>query len=249
MVLARQGANVAIGDINMENASEVGKEVEALGRKSLAVHLDVTSQESADRAVSEVLASWDQLDILVNNAGVVSAPDTPPSGDDREEDWDVTFNINVKGVVHCCNAVIPHFKDRRYGKIINISSTAARAPRALRFSYRCSKAAVNLYTSSLALKLAPHNINVNGIGPGVVWTAFHWGMMTDFQKQGVAEYIDKTSDDFYDIFVEKNVNTLVPLKRAQTPEDIGKTVAFLASEDACNITGQTIHVDGGITVY
>jgi NAD(P)-dependent dehydrogenase (short-subunit alcohol dehydrogenase family) len=249
IVLAQQGADVAIGDINLENASTVAKEVEALGRKTLPVRLDVTSRESANQAVSDVLAAWDHLDILVNNAGVVSAPGTPPGGDDREEDWDTTFNTNVKGVVHCCEAVIPHFKDRQYGKIINISSTAGRNPRPVRLSYRCSKAAVNLFTSSLALKLSPYNINVNGIGPGMVWTAFHWQMMTDFQKQGATDYIDKGFHEFYDLFIEKNVNTMVPLKREQTPEDIGKMVAFLASEDARNITGQTIHVDGGLTMF
>jgi NAD(P)-dependent dehydrogenase (short-subunit alcohol dehydrogenase family) len=243
LILAAQGADVAIGDVNVENASNVSQEVTALNTRGMALRLDVTSQASANEAVSRIIEEWGHLDILVNNAGVDGAPGMG-DGDEREEDWDVTFNINVKGVVHCANAVEPHFTQRRYGKVINIASVAGRAPRPTGSHYAASKAAVISYTRSLAARWAPHDVNVNGIAPGRVWTPFHQGKMAVRQRRGDPAL---ASREPHDVFVE-DLKDVTPLGRGQTPEDIGKLAAFLASDDAGNITGQTIGLDGGMVM-
>ena len=160
MMLAEQGPSVAITDVISERATEVAAEMS--DARTMTIPLDVTDQESADKAVRSVISEWGALDILINNAGVSSAPNRQ-QGEEREEDWDVTFAINVKGVMHCCNAAIPHMRDRHYGKIVNIGSQASHSPRRSGGSYAVSKAAVLRYTKGLAETLAPHNINVNAI--------------------------------------------------------------------------------------
>ena len=241
LIQAEQGADVAVGDINVESATKVAHEVEELGRKALALYLDVTSQEIAKKVVAEILTAWGHLDILINNAGVANAPN-PVGGEDREEDWDMTFNINVKGVMHCTKAVMPHFMERKYGKIINIASIAGRAPRPTSAHYACSKAAVIHYTRSMAARLASYNVNVNGIGPGRVWTPFHENMLRELQERGDPRLANR---DLHQVFVE-SLKDVTPLGREQTPEDVAKLAAFLVSEDARNITGQCIPLDGGM---
>ena len=123
-VLAEQGAMVAVTDLDADTARSVAEEIGE--SRSLALELDVTDRGSADRAVQSVLTEWGGLEILVNNAGVASAPGRRVDEGDREVDWDVTFDINVKGVVHCTEAALPHMRERRYGKIINIAGLGAR---------------------------------------------------------------------------------------------------------------------------
>lgn len=244
LVLAEQGADVAIGDIDTGVGSQVAEEIKAMGRNARVLNFDVTNQESVEKGVNEVVKAWGHLDILVNNAGVANAPG-PVSGMDTEKDWDVTYDINVKGVVHCTKAVMDHFMERRYGKIVNIASIAGRAPRPTSAHYAASKAAVISYTKSMAAKLAPFNVNVNGIGPGRVWTPFHQNVMLMRQRNGDPSLQGKTLDDMHEMFVQ-SLKDVTPLGREQTPEDVGKLAAFLASEDARNITGQTIPLDGGM---
>ena len=247
LVLAEQGADVAVADIVLENGKKVAREVEAKGRKAMALLLDVTSQESANKAVQSVIAAWGHLDILVNNAGIGRAPGFVD--EDREVDWEMILDINVKGVMHCVKAVSPHFKERKYGKIINIASGAGRGPLIRGGTnpgtgsspYGASKAAVINYTKYLAAGLGPYNINVNAICPGFVWTFFHEERYTDMKKRQAPALSGKEP---YQAFVD-SIKGYVPLGREQTPEDIGKMAAFLASEDAKNISGQSMHVDGG----
>ena len=238
LMLAAQNASVAVSDIDDRLAAAVA--AETTEAKTMTLQLDVTDQASAERAVQRVISEWGALDILINNAGVASAPNRT-SGEDREEDWDVTFAINVKGAVHCCNAVIPHMRGRSFGKIINIASMAGHPGRRSVGAYAASKAAVLRYTKGLAVSLAPHNINVNAICPGAVWTRF--------QEAGAQarQSVDPSlaGKDPEQIFRDQ-YEPVIPLGRAQTPEDIGKMAAFLASEDARNVTGQCIHVDGGV---
>ncbi|MDP2952607.1 MAG: SDR family oxidoreductase, partial [Chloroflexota bacterium] len=184
------------------------------------------------------------LDILINNAGLANAPGAMDAKEDREEDWDVTFDINVKGTVHCTKAVERHFMERKYGKIINISSVAGRLPRPTSPHYASSKAAVISYTRSIAAKLAPYNVNVNAIGPGRVWTPFHEDMLRERQRRGAANLQGR---NLHEVFVE-SLKDVTPLGREQTPEDVAKLAAFLVSEDARNITGQCIPLDGGMAM-
>lgn len=235
--LAAQGASVAVTDLKEEWARGTADDIS--GPPTLALELDVTDKASTDATVQRVISEWGQLDILVNNAGIPSA--SVVGGEESEEDWDRTFAVNVKGTVHCCNAAIPHMKDRRYGKIINIASMAGHSSRRVPGAYGASKAAVLRHTKGLADSLAAHNINVNAICPGAIWTRF--------QKEG-AEASRSRDPSLADtpleqIFLDR-YESVIPLGRPQTPEDIGKMAAFLASEDARNVTGQCIHVDGGV---
>ena len=237
-VMAEQGASVAIADLNVEWAEETAKII--TDGKTLVLPIDVTDSSSVEQAIQRVISEWGALDILVNNAGVGSAPNRE-GGEDREVDWDVTFNINVKGVVRCCDVAIPHMRERNYGKIINIASMAGHSPRRSGGAYAVSKAAVLRYTKGLAHTLAPHNINVNAICPGAVWSRFQEAGSLNRQRQDAS----LAGQDLEQIFKD-NYEPITPLGRAQTPEDIGKMAAFLASEDSRNVTGQCLHVDGGM---
>jgi len=241
--MAEQGADVAIADINDEGAAKVAEEVKALGRKSFAVHMDVTDKATVDRGVADVIAGFGHLDILVNNAGVAGAPGSTGTAW-RDEDWDFTWKVNVKGLMWVTEAVIPHFKERRYGKIINLASVAGRLARYPTAYYGTTKCAVILYTQACAAELAPDNINVNGICPGRLWTQFWQDWMGNRARQGDPAMEGKETSEVFD----EAAKASIPLGRAQTPEDMGAMAAFLASEDGRNITGQSIQVDGGIVM-
>ena len=221
LVLAQQGAKVAIADMAAEEALAVAEEIRRLGREALELEVDVTNREQVDAAVSRARDTFGQVDILVNNAGIGG------------RDWQAIFAVNVMGVVHCCEAVVPHMKERQYGKIITIGSQGGHAARRTGGAYPASKAAVLRYTKGLAFELATMNINVNAVCPGAVWTAIHW----DRDDTGDAD----AHQEFLDLY-----EGVIPMGRTQTAEDIGKAVAFLASDDAANITGQCLHVDGGV---
>ena len=249
--LAEQGANVAIADINDEGAIAVADEVKAFDRMGMAVHMDVTDNASVEKCVNDVIAGFGHLDILVNNAGVGRLPGHAGSGldDDWEANWNAVMDINVQGIMRCTKAVLGHFMDRKYGKIINTASGAGRGPiwwgppkgLALMSSpYGPSKAAVINYTQYVAASVAEYNINVNAICPGQVWTAFHEPSILAL-KNADASLSEK---DSHELFAE-NALDLIPLGREQTPEEIGNLVAFLASDDAGSLTGQSIHIDGG----
>jgi len=243
LCLADQGANVAVADINEDGATSVVEKVESMGRKSLSVNIDTMVKHSVELGISQVIKSFGHLDILVNNAGVGRLKGSTGSSleDDWEENWATVMEINVQGVMRCTKAVLGHFISRNYGKIINTASGAGRGPiwwgpakgsEKMGDPYGPSKAAVINYTQYLAASLASHNINVNAICPGQVWTAFHGKNPED------------ASGDLHKAFSQKSKD-LIPLGREQTPEEIGKLVAFLASDDASSITGQSIHIDGG----
>ena len=241
--MAEQGADVAIADINDEGAAKVVEEVKALGRKSFAVHMDVTDKATVEKGVADVIAGFGHLDILVNNAGVSGAPGSTGTTW-RDEDWDFTWKVNVKGLMWVTEAVVPHFKERRYGKIVNIASVAGRIARYPTSYYGTTKTAVIQYTKACAAEWAPDNINVNGVCPGRLWTQFWQDWIGNRIEQGDPTIKGKTAQEVFD----EAAKASVPLGRAQTPEDMGAMTAFLVSEDARNITGQSIQVDGGIVM-
>ena len=236
-VLAAQGAAVAVADLNDAAAEAVVSGI--TDARALALHLDVGDPASVERMMPCLLSEWGALDILVNNAGIRSATGEPRALD-LEEDWDATLNVNLRGTVRCCNAVVPHMRARRSGKIINVSSMAGHASRRIGGAYAVSKAAVLRYTKGLASDLAGDEINVNAICPGGVWTAFQES--GERARAGVDASVP--SAEVEKGFIER-YKTVIPLGRPQSPEDIGKAAAFLASDDARNITGQCLHVDGG----
>ncbi len=250
--LAAEGANVAIVDLNGETAARTAAELEAAGHRSLALEANVTDAADVERAVAEVLGTFGKIDILVNDVGGgvrQRRPEGKPRGepltfiDIDEEAWDGTFELNAKTQFLMCRAVVPHFIGRRYGKIVNIGSRLAVIPDPALFTYCVAKAAVVSFTRNLAMELTEHNINVNCVCPGDVLTpvierAFNRAIEANPANR------DKTPED---LFTEV-AGPRTALGRIQSPEDMGNAVVYLASEDAQNITGQALYVDGGQTM-
>jgi len=238
--LARNGADVAVADVDPGGAQQVADEILALGRRALAITVDVTDQASADRMAEDTVSHLGRIDILVNNAGIIGAPGWERRPRANDEDWDALYQVNVRGIARVTDAVAGHMKEARYGKIINISSGAGRQGQAEQTAYCISKAGVISLTQASALELAPYNINVNAICPGLLWTPM-WERIAD-RKAWLPENTEGlTPREVFD----QTVATRTPLGREQQPEDIGHLAAFLASDSAQNITGQAINVNGG----
>jgi meso-butanediol dehydrogenase / (S,S)-butanediol dehydrogenase / diacetyl reductase len=223
--LAVRGADVVVADLDPDMA---GAEE--------AVRVDVTDEGSVRDLVRDVIERHGRLDILVNNAGVSRSL---PFVDIDEAEWDRVFAVNVKGVYLACRAVVPHMTQRRYGKIVNISSMVGKEAIPLFVHYSASKFAVLGLTQGLAKEMAPYDVNVNAVCPGVVRTPL-WEPLLDqlSATKGI------TRDQAFDEFVSG-----IPLGRPQEPEDIGAVVAFLASDRARNMTGQGINVTGGMQLH
>ena len=256
LVLAQQGADVAIGDVQVDRAEKVAEEVRRRGRLAFAFHLDVSSRASARKAAARVVSEWGRIDILVNNAGVAGGP-ADAAGDGVEATWDHVLAINVKGVVNCTDAVMPYMAEARYGKIINIASVAGKpgdpiwmgasgpapedaSPPLGGSAYGASKAAVIRHTQLSAGAAAPFNINVNAICPSRMITPMGLEIARARQGSGEAD----AGEDLVELR-RKHVLQTNRFGRELEPLDIGNMAAFLASEDARNVTGQSINVDGG----
>lgn len=230
---AQEGANIAIGDINKEKITRVKAKVEALGRKALAMKCDVSKADEVEAIVERVIREFEKIDILVNNAGI-NIPH--PLWEFPEDDWDKLINVNLKSTYLMCKTVVSYMMERKYGKIINISSKSGGKTGSLWASGYCaSKAGVVGFTQSVALDLAPYNINVNAVCPGVIFTPL-WDSIASIYAQKNNIPVGKVKE----YYISK-----IPLGRPQTSESIAKVVAFLASEDAADITGQAISVTGG----
>ncbi len=241
--LAREGADIVVSDINLDAARRCVEMIEDTGRRGLAVRSDVTSEDDCKDLVNEARNAFGNLDILVNNAGHFGEQLGLPFTNQTEADWDDNYAVNVKGPFFLCKAVAPHMMERKYGKIINISSIAAKRDPQVLPAYAAAKNALLNLTRLVAKDLGPHNINVNAVCPGLVWTAF-WRKLAPLVARDNSDYTDLEPRQVFDLWVKQNT----PLQREQTPEDIGNLVAFLASEEARNITGQSIHVDGGTSM-
>jgi NAD(P)-dependent dehydrogenase (short-subunit alcohol dehydrogenase family) len=235
--LARAGADVAIADIDLESAEATAKEVEKLGRRTLVVRMDVTDTATIADAVARIEETLGEIAILVNNAGVVQDRIGVDLGD---ADFDRCYQVNLKGIWNCSTAVIPHFQRRGGGRIVNIASIAGRRGSPILAAYSASKAGAISLTQSLAAALGPQNVNVNAVCPGLLWTDM-WAKIEGMVRGNTApNVVDERAA--FDAYLEQNC----PLRREQTPADIGHAVAFLVSDRACNITGQALNVDGGI---
>lgn len=242
LCLAKEGADVAIADLQAEPAAKVAEEVKALGKKAMAVKTDVTNEEDFKTLFDKVKREWGRIDILVNNAGVASRPGNPFTHN-VEADWDLVWAVNVKSIFFACKAIAPHFIENKSGKIINIASIAGPMNSPNMPPYSVSKMGVITLTKILAKDLAAHGINVNAICPGILWTAF-WEETAQRMAKGGGPFAGMTPRQVF----ESRVQALVPLKREQTPEDIGWAAVFLASDQARNVTGQALHVDGGVVM-
>jgi len=274
LCFAEEGADVAIADIHPENAGQAAKKVEAMGRRALALSVDLTQDGAAQKTVRDTVDFFGRIDILVNNVGGVSAETLMQIGGNRaalgEETlpefmyfdspvWDRYYQLNLKTHVLLSQSATPYFIKQKSGKIINISSVSGRVPEPGHMPYGAMKAADISLTWSLARALAPYNINVNCICPGFVYTPL-WDMGATARHQMLRETKANgkelppglAADDLdrlnpKELWLKYIVLPSTPLGREQTEEDMGKAAVFLASDDARNITGQVLHVDGGMT--
>ncbi len=234
---SKEGAIIVAADINQVAAGELIREIKELGGEGLALKTDVANSFDVHNMVQETLVRFKQIDILVNNAGTGKAGRI---GEHKEEDWDKTMEVNLKGTFLCSQAVAQEMIPRRKGKIVNIASVAGKVGEEFIGAYCASKFAVIGLTQVLAKELGRYNINVNAICPGYVWTAL-WEDLARWFKENFSSLAEKSP---YEIFTRR-VEAVTPLRRPQVPEDIANLTAFLVSDEARNITGQAINVDGG----
>lgn len=243
--LAAEGARLALVDLDGADAEATAK---ALGVDAIGFAADVSQETQAADAVAKVAARFGGVDIVANNAGGGNpnlggvAVGNPFTNIDQAG-WDEQLATNLRTTFAVTKAAIPHLQRRGGGSIVNIASIAGLMPAVAIPAYGAAKAGVVALSKSLALELAVHNIRVNAICPGFLWTRA-WEMLAMYLKMTAPEYAEMAPRD---IFLEQ-CKRGIPLGREQTPEDIGKLTVFLSSEDAANITGQVISVDGGITL-
>jgi len=228
---ADEGCSVAIVDVLAKEANDTVAEVSQKGGKGIAIKCDVSQSRQVQDMVDKVISTFGNVDILVNNAGILPAHKMPVT-DVTEELWDKVMAVNLKGGFLCCKAVTPYMKEKKYGKIINVSSLGAKFPPAPTIYYHAAKAGVLGMTYDLACELAAYNICVNAILPGFTRTP-----LQDIVVESIAD-----KEAYFLDFGKKNV----PMQRVGTPEDIAGVAVFLASELSAFVTGETIIVAGGM---
>jgi len=223
LALAKEGCDIVATDIDLEGAKQTAAQVEASGRKAIALRLDVANHAEAKEVVKAAMAKFGKIDILVNNAGVCAA--IKPFIETTEADWDKDISVNIKGVLNCTMAVLPSMIERKYGKIINISSGGGLDGGFNTAVYATAKGGVIIFTKALAKEVAPSGINVNCITPGFANTGF-----ARQAPPGMIENFAKT----------------IPLGRLTEVQDVANAVVFLASDVSSDIVGQTIKVAGTV---
>lgn len=223
--LAKQGANVAVNYAGSEAKAEaVVEELKALGVEAFKIQADVSNEASVKEMVKAVVSEFGSLDILVNNAGVTRDNLLMRM---KEEEFDDVININLKGVFLCTKAVTRQMMKQRAGRIINVASIVGVSGNPGQANYVAAKAGVIGLTKTTAKELASRNILVNAVAPGFISTDMT-DELTEEQKEAML--------------------AMIPLARLGDPEDVAKVVRFLATDDANYITGQTIHIDGGMVM-
>ena len=226
LALAAEGADVVINDVNLADADGTAQEVRAMGRRSMAIQADVTSETQVKEMVEQVIREWGGIDILVNNAGVASVLMVE---DMEKAEWDRIFDVIVGGTFNCSKAVIGTMKKKGGGKIVNIGSIAGvRTTQFAAANYAAAKAAVLGFTRQLAYELGPSQINVNAVNPFTTVTP----LLLAISPPGELE----------------RLKSRIPLRDLNKPEDVADAVVFLCSERARMITGTSINVDGGVTL-
>ncbi len=231
---AQEGAHLAVFDLDTEDQPLVRKlqeEIATLHRSCLYAKVDITQVQEVHQAVDKAIKTFGRIDILVNNAG--HGMDPIPLEDLEEEDWDCMIDLNLKGTYICTRAVIRHMQEQRSGRIINISSQAARSKSEIaNLPYASAKAGILGFTRNLAFELGPYGINVNAIAPGVVISGERIAKrMAGRPKKIVQQMLEQ-----------------IPLRRFGKPKDISGAAVFLASDKSSYITGATIDVNGGRTM-
>jgi 2-hydroxycyclohexanecarboxyl-CoA dehydrogenase len=223
LALAAEGADVAVFDVNLAGAGEVAAEVRAMGRRALALEVDVTDLARVEAATKEVVATLGRLDVLVNNVGWTP---NEPFADSGPETWTRIVAVNYVGTLNCTRAALAFMVPARRGRIVSIASDAARVGTPREAVYAGAKAAVMGFSKSLAAEVARHGITVNVVSPATVDTPLLRGMLTP-------EQIDR----------REKAN---PMGRLGQPSDVAAAVVFFASPGAGYVTGQVLSVNGGV---
>lgn len=222
--LAGEGAAIAVADVDLKPAEEVAQAIRAEGGQAVAVQVDVTNRSQVEQMLSAVLAQFDHVDVLANIAGIGM---WEPFLEIKDENWQKTLDVNLTGVFICSQVVARHMVARQIaGRIVNIASTNGLVAEADLAHYNASKFGVVGLTMSMAIDLAPHNIRVNSVCPGLIKTR-----MTEparLNPEWVADYLKR-----------------IPLHRFGEPEEVAAAVAYLASTDSGFITGHQLVIDGG----
>ena len=229
--LARDGRDIGVVDHDAAAAEATAVLVRALGRRACVATADVARRDAVRDAVVQVTAALGEIDVLVNNAGILR---TAPFLDVTEADWRQIMAVNLDGVFHGCQAVLPGMLARGTGCIVNMSSYLGKRGAPNHAAYSASKAAVIALTQSVAAELAGRGVRINAVCPGTI---------VDTQMRDVAETRNK-AQGLPD--VQTRVQTQVPMRRAGVPDDVAGVVAFLVSADAAYMTGQAINVSGGL---
>ncbi len=224
LVLAREGCNLVVADVDYEGVKKTAATIEGVGRKALAVKTNVTKMAEVKEMVSAAIQKFGKVDILVNGAG--AGHPTQPFANVPEEMWNAVLDLNLRGVMNCTQTVLPHMIAQKWGKIVNVASGAGYSGMPNCVAYGSAKSAVIAFTRGLSKEVLAQGINVNAIAPGIGNTGF-------------LRSVNMPAGGF------ENVVKNLPSQRATTPEDLGNLVAYLSSDVSVQIVGQTILIDGG----
>jgi len=224
MTFAKEGADIVVADVNLEIAQKTAMEIEVLGRKALALEMDVTNYEKVEEGINKILDKMGKVDILVNNAGITKDNLLLRMS---QADWDAVINVNLKGTFNCIKAVCRPMIKQRSGRIISIASIIGLMGNPGQANYAASKAGIIALTKTVAKELASRNINANAVAPGFIQTEMTAGLAED---------------------IKKKMLEAIPLAKLGTPGDVANLCLFLASDESSYITGQTIIIDGGMVM-
>lgn len=220
--LARHGADIVVADMDPGRAEETAAAVTQLGRRALPVKVNVANWDEVKSMADQVVKEWGKVDILVNNAGITRDGLLLRM---REEDWNLVLQVNLTGTFYCTKAVLMPMTKQRYGRIVNIASIVGVMGNVGQANYAASKGAVIGFTKTAAREYASRNVTVNAVAPGFIDTSMTQGLSAD---------------------VKDTLQKQIPLGRLGQPVDIAEAVRFLVSDEAGYITGQVLHVNGGM---
>lgn len=226
--MAKRGFDVAINDIERQKDAlqDVAKEIEKAGRRALSVYADVSRKIDVEAMIKKTIDAFGRIDAVVNNAGILIASDVEHL---KEEHWDSVLDVNAKGTFLVVQAVLPHMKKQKYGRIVNIASIGGKHGAPEQAHYSASKAAVMGFTRVLAQEVGTFGITANCVCPGII--------LTDMGRVNLD-----------DVAIREAWQEKTAMRRIGDPEDVVGPVAFLASDDAAFVTGQSLNVDGGIVL-
>ncbi len=220
--LAHAGADIAVADLDPGRSADTVAAVEKIGRKALNIKVNVADANATKAMAEHVIKTWGKIDILVNNAGITRDALLLRM---KEEDWNLVLQVNLNGTFNCTKAVLQPMTKQRYGRIVNIASIVGAMGNVGQANYAASKAAVIGFTKTVAREYASRNVTVNAVAPGFIDTAMTQGLPTE---------------------VKEALQKQIPLGRLGTPADIAAAVQFLVSDEAAYVTGQVLHVNGGM---